>query len=811
MNKKFLSLVLALVMVLGTFGSVFAAEAPKADAKKETKKVEETKKVPEKKDNNEKVQWLVDNGIVNGRKANKDEKNNDLALDKNIQRAEITKLLVYAIGREDLATKIHGQVKPYSDVKNDHWANGYITVGTTMASPKNALPFLHGYVDGSFKPENDVTYVELAKMLVVLVKDDLTQADFKSAVWPRDWMAWAAKLGILDGVKVEDSAKAAVRQDAFVMLYNALYKLGELVAYPAHETMGIISDASANKLVLNQGDFKKEFTVNASTNFVPANYDATKKLDSIKWFNAIKADRDYYVGSLVRVLADDKGNITHIVQLGNPNPKELAIPGNGWEAVASHVAETNAPVKLGTLSELTLNSANVYEGKVKLADKSVTVETTDTTRYFVADNDKEVLTEVKDKAALLALYKRSTLSTDKGVYVGYNVLPNAKVNEAKVVVVHDVDESNISSDIVRVTTPGTLNYVLEAEKPGYEPTKAEKFDLRDYKAAFPVNYGFDTEDVVDLGSKEGTIKINRSEDPVYEILEVEKQPVVKDNYLTGKTSRITTLKVGDKGNGTGYVDLREDAKVFFGIQLKEGAKIQLHFEKDNLADIVSVVDKDTKLKGFLPDAVKNVKDAREVKAEFISATELDSSGKYTVKVYKIEDGTKEKTPSTFEVRDEGFDFKTLVSGQIITFNDLKTKGASNLPLIGDIKPVDNPRADAKAKIAKLENLTEDEVKAANKAVEDAETKTAVEKAVKDAKDLNDINAVAKEITKVVLPKGSTIDKATVEANLPTNKKDVKVELANLDTTTAGSEKVDLKLTKGDAKKTFTGITVEVAK
>ena len=36
MNKKFLSLVLALVMVLGTFGNVFAAAAP--EKKEEAKK-----------------------------------------------------------------------------------------------------------------------------------------------------------------------------------------------------------------------------------------------------------------------------------------------------------------------------------------------------------------------------------------------------------------------------------------------------------------------------------------------------------------------------------------------------------------------------------------------------------------------------------------------------------------------------------------------------------------------------------------------------------------------------------------------------
>ena len=807
MNKKFLSLVLALVMVLGTFASVFAAPATTTD-KKEDKK--ESVKVPEKKDTNEKVQWLVDNEVVSGRTVNKDDKNADLALDKDIQRAEVTKLLIYAIGQKDLAARLDGVYAPYKDVKANHWANGFIAAGSTAASPANALPFLHGVGNGNFEPERQVRYDELAKMLVVLVKEDLTKAGLEAAKWPTDWMNWAAKLGIFDGVKTPiDGSKAAVREDAFVMIYNALYKLGELVAYPAHETMGIISDATFNKFTVNQGDLKKEFTVNANTNFVPSKYTKVDgKPEYISWSNVYGNEKEYYIGSLVRVLADDKGNVTHIIQLGNP--VELAKPGNGWEAVASHVAETKDIVSLGTVSKFKLSNAEVYDLKGKLADKEVTVETTDSTRYFVADNKNEVLTEVKDKAALLALFDRDKLDVKKGVYVGYNVLPNAKVNEAKVVVVHDVDTSNISSDIVRITTPGTFNYVLEAQKPGYTPTKAEKFNLRNYKAAFPSNYGFDSEDVVDLGSKSGDILINRSEDPVYKILDVETQPAVKDNYLTGKTSRITTLKVADKGNGIGYVDLREDAKLFFGNQLKKDAKIQLHFEKNNLVDVVSVVADNTPLKGFLPAFVTNVEDAREVKAEFVSAAKLGDTGRYTVKVYLIENGTKARTVSTFELRNEGVDATQFVPGQEITFNDLGVKGASNLPLIGDLKGADI-KADAKAEIAKLADLEAAEKTAAEGKVTSAVTKADVDKALKDAKDLNDVNAVLKATTKVVLPKGATIDEATVRKNLPTNKKDVKVEFVKLDTTTAGSEKVDLKLTKGEAEKPATGIAVEVEK
>ena len=716
MNKKFLSLVLALVMVLGTFGSVFAAEAPKADAKKDAK-VEETKKVPEKKDNNAKVQWLVDNEIVLGRKMYKDEKNNDLALDKNIQRAEITKLLVYAIGRQDLATKIHGQVKPYSDVKNDHWANGFITVGTTMASPKNALPFLHGYVDGSFKPENDVTYVELAKMLVVLVKDDLTQADFKSAVWPRDWMAWAAKLGILDGVKVEDSAKAAVREDAFVMLYNALYKLGELRNLPAHETMGIISAADANKITLNQGDFKKEFTVNSSTNFVPANYSRDAKSEITFWANVVKGNETYYIGSLVRVLADDKGNVTHIVQLGNP--EKGAIEGSGWTAVAQKVQNFKS-VTLGDLS--------------KVAD----INTVAKTRYFVADYANRQLTEVKDKAAVLALFDRTTKDAEK-VYVGYDVLPNSKIKEANVVVFNKVDKSAIQEDLVRVVTPMNNKYELTAQEPGQTATTEKTFDLRNYKAAFPLNADLEKYDVINLSADMGKVVIDHSKDNIYKVVDIDTEKIQNIDKVNGRT---VEMKLSD-GYGTRTVDIVSDADLFFGNQIKKDAFVQVRFVNTSATtpavDIVSVVP-ETECRGFLPYGV----DGRQVTGTVASVENVDPNNKdgYVVfTINEIKDGKTNPYAVPFVARKLDLaklnvkDANDLV-GKTITFKATKaTNQYHGLALATNIVLKSN--ADAKALLAlvkgdfeAVENLGKDKAKDGQKAKEaavDAWAKKVLEK------------------------------------------------------------------------------------
>lgn len=585
MNKKFLSLVLALVMVLGTFGSVFAeTKAPEA---KDAKKSEV--KVPEKKDSNEKVQWLKDNEIVVGRTVNKDDKNADLALDKNIQRAEVTKLLIYAIGQQDLAKRLDGVYAPYKDVPSNHWANGLIAAGSTVASPANALPFLHGVGHNMFEPERQVRYDELAKMLVVLVKEDLTKAGLEAAKWPTDWMNWAAKLGIFDGIKTPvDGSKYAVREDAFVMLYNALYKIGGLRNLPAGETMGIISDATANKIVLNQGDFKKEFTVSYNTNFVPGNYDGKREAkEAIKW-NKLAEDGEYFIGSLVRVIADEKGNVSHIVQLGNP--EKLALPSQGWVAVADKQVSAKENVVVG-------------EGLKTITVAGTPIKTIDATRYFVADYKNNQLTEVKDKDAALKLFNSNRdFNKVEKVYVGYDQLKNSKINEAKVVVFNKVDKDNNDSTLIRVTTAPTNNYKVYGKMSGYNVTETKGYDVKGYKDSFPINYeNIQQYDVVELYSDYAHRLIDYDKDPVYEIAAVNKEEIKDVKKVNGRKIELT-LK--DINKDTKDVDIVADTDLFFGSEIEKGMKVQVQWtdKTEKAVDIVSVVPVTTPLKGALKDA-----------------------------------------------------------------------------------------------------------------------------------------------------------------------------------------------------------------
>jgi len=266
MNKKFLSTALALAMLLGSYQAVYATEAKempttekkieaveekaeekakevKEEAKKEEtkaeEKAEEVKEEAKKEEKAEeakeitaedlKVKYLIDNKIVIGRTEG-DASKVDMALDATIQRAEITKLLVHIIGKTEDAAKVQAEKGMFADVPETYWANGVINVASKEKSPVNEVAFIKGYEDGTFKGYKPVRYDELAKMLVVITKTDLTNelADKQEASWPGEWIKWAEEMGLFDGVAEKDFTKDATRKDAFVMIYNALDKMGKI-------------------------------------------------------------------------------------------------------------------------------------------------------------------------------------------------------------------------------------------------------------------------------------------------------------------------------------------------------------------------------------------------------------------------------------------------------------------------------------------------------------------------------------------------------------------------------------------------------
>lgn len=689
MNKKFLSLVLALVMVLGTLTPVFAEEAPKDKIEKAAKTAPSAK-----------VQWLVDEKIVSGRKLFKDgDEKTELSLDKNLQRDEVTRLLVLGKGLENLANLVQGTMRPYVDVDNANWANGVITVGSYHLKNKQGVPMLAGYPGNKFLPTRNVTFAELAKMLVTLVDDSITPAMVNNFQWPSDWMVRAARLGILAGVEVKDSNAFVTRQAAFEMLYNAMYLYDTRHNVDYGTKMGIVSGYANGELKINQGE--KAFTVklNASTLYV--NNSGYVGSNALQMWNG---NQGLWIGSLVRVITDAEGNATHIVELGNPSVG--AIEGR-WFGVADKTVQGYADFK--DADGKSTNKLTVYNGTWLNTEKlqkflglsaemkknqafqdingkpSMTVNLTSSTRYFVADANRNYLTEV-DNATARNLVNKAFYGNEIGafanVYVGYDELAKGiagrETNEARVVVFNVVNKTMKDEALVRVTNPSNGMYNLYAEN-----TKGEvaEYSLRKYAGSMP---GFERPNGLDSTNKAGyrgqfekfnvlSLDLNKETKEIYRsglVIDYATAPsfkVVDARYDHGKLSLITL----EGKNGVRIPDVRvdlENVAIFTEGQWNErdlvGKYIQItsenlgkekdvdgYFIKDFVInDVISVLDHPQNL------AMINAKYGQNelnVKVEINAKAEEYADGRFRVAVENVkflaekDDHAQMNVPGTF--------------------------------------------------------------------------------------------------------------------------------------------------------------------
>lgn len=790
MNKKIISLVLALVMVLGTFTSVFAETAKKEEAKKPAASEKVEKIVG--KDN--KIQYVIDKKLVEGYE------DGSYGLDKNIKRSEITRLLVLANGQEDLAKRLQGSMKIYNDVDVKHWANGVISVGTTSPSDANGLPMLAGYPDHSFKPEKDVTYAELAKMLVVLVKEDLTKDMHDHAIWATDWMRWAALLGITDDVTIENSDKAANRADAFTMVYNALYAMKEFKRVPANETRGIVSNLTSGKLTLNQDD-KKVYDITNATVIV----EGKSVRSNIVSVHSLK-NLDLYKGSLVRVLINDKNEVTHIIELGNP--KDLAIEkGSTWEGVADNVIETayydiptlegvkDSDIK-GSYATVSLNGSKTKGENIVFHNANDTKRTTlkinDKTEVYVANPYNNIMRQVKDVNEALSLIGFHNYNGYKipNVYAGFDTddhtsavkVYNSVKNTAKVIVFNVVSKDD-GGDLYRVINSSSSKFSTTLED---TDGKLYGRDNVLNEVHFPLNYG-DLLDVIDVRGDVITTKLDHSKTKDYPVVKVERIFDNDEVEVVDRFGNETLLNFGDADifNAKQYKDLAKGDYLQFATK-----------EKSRFVDIVSILEdsKDTRdlfaESGSLLNVVKGIedhtvvgiikwvgKDQVEIKIE---SDNWDAGLNHTTRTYKVDEELAEALKAhigeNVKFKAENKEFDKAVRAYDFVLND-----GMDTPIV---KAADNKSAIEKVEAAaKNGELKKDSelVKAVEKQIKD-ETSKAKSDALQERLDkaLNaNLEKLAEKLVNAFLNKDFKSEKLADENKVYTEFKNAYVKDADL--------------------------------
>ncbi len=142
-------------------------------------------------------------GIMNG------DYYGNLQLDNYVTRAEFTKIALCTSNLKDTVNKA-SQVAPFSDVKPSHWASGYIVTAVTNG-------YLKGYVDGSFKPDRQVTLEEAVTVMLRI----LGYSELDSGKYPDSQLAKYEELNLGNMITAQ-KGQPMTRRDCMYLAYNVL-------------------------------------------------------------------------------------------------------------------------------------------------------------------------------------------------------------------------------------------------------------------------------------------------------------------------------------------------------------------------------------------------------------------------------------------------------------------------------------------------------------------------------------------------------------------------------------------------------------
>jgi len=192
--KKVLSLVLVIAMVLSSFSFAFAVDFKDAE---------------DFGDYEDAINALVALDVIQGYE------DETFRPDNILTRAELAVLLVKSLGYGGL---VPGARSNFSDTQN-HWSDGYVAIafGTELVL---------GYPDGTFKPDQALTYDEAITMILRAI--GYVDSSLKGT-WPTNFKVKAIDLDLLDGVDMASAAadRGGVAQILFNALELEIMELGE--------------------------------------------------------------------------------------------------------------------------------------------------------------------------------------------------------------------------------------------------------------------------------------------------------------------------------------------------------------------------------------------------------------------------------------------------------------------------------------------------------------------------------------------------------------------------------------------------------
>lgn len=184
-------------------------------------------------DTSDEFEDVIRFGIMQG------DENGDMNFEALTTRAEMAQIVVNAAGLSGVdAANI--PTEGFSDVGENHWAYNAIMLAQSVG-------YINGNGDGTFAPDDNVTYGQMLKMAVTLLGYEPIAE--QRGGYPEGYVAVAKQIGLTDGIqfKIDDYA---VRYDVAAIMEKALNTpIMEQISYGSEAEYRISDGKDGGELV----------------------------------------------------------------------------------------------------------------------------------------------------------------------------------------------------------------------------------------------------------------------------------------------------------------------------------------------------------------------------------------------------------------------------------------------------------------------------------------------------------------------------------------------------------------------------------
>lgn len=222
-------------------------------------------------------------GIVTGTSANNFTPNNALS------RAEACTLIINTLGLSN-QVNTYKQRTIFSDVLPNSWYTGIVNLAYAQG-------IVNGYGNGTFGPEDKVTYGHFATMLLRLLGYTGEQI---GSVWPLDYTAFCDNLELSEGLGLKPD-QVLTRAQAAILLYRTLNTQPNNGKDPYYTTLSSVGTTRQVILLDNNVSY-------GGTDGLLMVYEL-ENASGVDYYQQTTTMDDTLSGSIVTLLLDDRGDV----------------------------------------------------------------------------------------------------------------------------------------------------------------------------------------------------------------------------------------------------------------------------------------------------------------------------------------------------------------------------------------------------------------------------------------------------------------------------------------------------------------------